>query len=156
MSTPTLRVLLVCMGNICRSPTAEAILRQRLAVAGLAEHVDVDSAGTGGWHAGEPPDARAQRHALQRGFDLSRLRARRIVEADFERFDLVLGMDQENLAELERIKPADTRAEVRLFAAVEVPDPYHGGAQGFENVLDLIETASDALVRELRQRLGTS
>jgi protein-tyrosine phosphatase len=156
MTAPSLRVLLVCMGNICRSPTAEAVLRQRLAAAGLAEQVDVDSAGTGGWHAGEPPDARAQRHALQRGFDLSKLRARRVLEADFERFDLVLAMDQENLAELERIKPADGRAEVRLFAAVEVPDPYHGSAQGFENVLDLIETASDALVPELRQRLGTS
>ena len=156
MSAPTLRVLLVCMGNICRSPTAEGVLRQRLVAAGLAEQVDVDSAGTGGWHAGEPPDARAQRHARLRGFDLSKLRARRVVEADFECFDLVLAMDQENLAELERIMPADARAEVRLFAAVEVPDPYHGGAQGFENVLDLIETASDALVPELRLRLGTS
>ena len=156
MSAPSLRVLLVCMGNICRSPTAEAVLRQRVAAAGLAERVDVDSAGTGGWHAGEPPDARAQRHALLRGFNLSKLRARRVVEADFELFDLVLAMDHENLAELERIKPADARAEVRLFAAVEVPDPYHGGAQGFENVLDLIEAASDALVPELHQRLGTS
>ena len=154
--SPKLRVLLVCMGNICRSPTAEGVLRQRLEAAGLGRQVDVDSAGTGGWHAGEPPDARAQRHALKRGYDLSKQRARRVVEADFERFDLVLAMDEDNLAELRRLEPADARAEVRLFAGREVPDPYHGGAQGFENVLDQIEAASDALVAEMRRRLGTS
>ena len=154
--SPKLRVLLVCMGNICRSPTAEGVLRQRLEAAGLGRQVDVDSAGTGGWHAGEPPDARAQRHALKRGYDLSKQRARRVVEADFEHFDLVLAMDEDNLAELRRLEPADARAEVRLFAGREVPDPYHGGAQGFENVLDLIEAASDALVAEMRRRLGTS
>jgi len=151
-----LRVLLVCMGNICRSPTAEGVLRHRLAAAGLEKRVEVDSAGTGGWHVGAPPDARAQRHALLRGYDLSRQRARRVVEADFERFDLVLAMDEDNLADLQRLQPEGARAEVRLFAAVEVPDPYHGAAQGFENVLDLIEQASDALVADLRGRLGTS
>ena len=157
MKTPAkLQVLLVCMGNICRSPTAEGVLRHRLVAAGLDGDIAVDSAGTGGWHAGEPPDSRAQRHALLRGYDLSRQRARRVVEADFERFDLVLAMDEENLAELERLRPADARAELRLFDAVEVPDPYHGGAQGFENVLDQIERASDVLVVELRRRLGTS
>ena len=151
-----LRVLLVCMGNICRSPTAEAVLRQRLAAGGLGLQIEVDSAGTGGWHTGEAPDSRAQRHALLRGYDLSRLRARRVVEEDFERFDLLLAMDEDNLADLQRLKPADARAEVRLFAAFEVPDPYHGAAQGFENVLDLIEQGSDALVVELRARIGTS
>ncbi|MES2956738.1 MAG: low molecular weight protein-tyrosine-phosphatase [Pseudomonadota bacterium] len=152
-----MRVLLVCMGNICRSPTAEAVLRQRLSAAGLDGQVEVDSAGTGGWHTGEAPDARAQRHALLRGYDLSRLRARRVVEEDFERFDLVLAMDEDNLADLQRLKPASgASAELRLFAAVEVPDPYHGAAQGFENVLDLIERSSDVLVAELRGRLGTS
>jgi protein-tyrosine phosphatase len=153
MSAPQLRVLMVCMGNICRSPTAEAVLRQRLLAAGLAEQVEVDSAGTGGWHVGEAPDARAQRHALQRGYDLSRLRGRRVDSADFERFDLVLAMDEDNLAELQRARPAEARAELRLFADIEVPDPYHGGAQGFENVLDLIERASDTLMVELRERL---
>jgi protein-tyrosine phosphatase len=150
-----LQVLMVCMGNICRSPTAEGVLRHRLVAAGLDQDVAVDSAGTGGWHAGEPPDSRAQRHALLRGYDLSRQRARRVVEADFERFDLVLAMDEDNFAELARLKPADARAELRLFDAA-VPDPYHGGAQGFENVLDQIERASDVLVVELRRRLGTS
>lgn len=156
MMAARLRVLMVCMGNICRSPTAEGVLRQRLAAAGLDKLVDVDSAGTGGWHAGQAPDARAQRHALLRGYDLSRQRARRVVEADFDRFDLVLAMDEENLTDLQRLQPGQARAEVRLFAPVEVPDPYHGGAQGFENVLDLIERTSDALVVELRGRLGTS
>lgn len=151
-----LRVLMVCMGNICRSPTAEGVLRQRLVAAGLDPDIAVDSAGTGGWHAGEAPDLRAQRHALLRGYDLSRQRARRVVEADFERFDLVLAMDEDNLAELHRLKPVGARAEVRLFDSAEVPDPYHGGAQGFENVLDQIERACDALVVELRRRLGTS
>ena len=156
MKSPVLRVLMVCMGNICRSPTAEAVLRQRLVGHGLDAQVEVDSAGTGGWHAGEAPDSRAQRHALRRGYDLSRLRARRVVEADFERFDLLLAMDEDNLSELQRLKPAGARAELRLFAAVEVPDPYQGGSQGFENVLDLIEQASDGLLAELRTRLGTS
>ena len=156
MKSPVLRVLMVCMGNICRSPTAEAVLRQRLVGHGLDAQVEVDSAGTGGWHAGEAPDSRAQRHALRRGYDLSRLRARRVVEADFERFDLLLAMDEDNLTELQRLKPAGARAELRLFAAVEVPDPYQGGSQGFENVLDLIEQASDGLLAELRTRLGTS
>ncbi len=156
MRQANLRVLMVCMGNICRSPTAEGVVRQRLAAAGLDGQVDVDSAGTGGWHAGQPPDARAQRHALLRGYDLSRQRARRVVEEDFERFDLILAMDEENLADLRRIQPAGSRAELRLFAAGEVPDPYHGSAQGFENVLDLIERASDSLMVELRVRLGTS
>lgn len=156
MKQPTLRVLMVCLGNICRSPTAEAVLRHRLVAAGLSDRVEVDSAGTGGWHAGDPPDARAQRHALLRGYDLARLRARRVAESDFERFDLLLAMDEDNLAELERLKPVGSRAEVRLFAATEVPDPYAGAAQGFENVLDQIELASDELVVNLRGRLGTS
>ena len=113
----------------------------------------VDSAGTGGWHAGLPPDARAQRHAALRGYDLSKLRARRIGEADFDRFDLVLAMDEDNLADLVRLKPADGRAELRLFGSAEVPDPYHGAAAGFEHVLDLIEAASDAWAAELARRL---
>jgi len=151
-----LRVLMVCLGNICRSPTAEAVLRQRLVAHGLDEQVEVDSAGTGGWHAGEPPDPRAQRHALRRGYDLSRLRARRVEDADFDRFDLLLAMDEDNLAELQRLMPIGSRGEVRLFAAAEVPDPYAGAAQGFDNVLDQIELACDVWVVDLHSRLGTS
>lgn len=154
--TVRLRLLVVCLGNICRSPTAEAVLRRRLAAAGLAEQVEVDSAGTGGWHVGEAPDARSQRHAARRGYDLSTLRARRVAEADFERFDLILAMDEDNLADLERLRPPHGRAELRLFARQPVPDPYAGGAAGFEQVLDLVEAASDALTRELARRLGTS
>ena len=156
MKPDKVRILVVCMGNICRSPTAEGVLRQRLAKHGLVDRVEVDSAGTGGWHAGQAPDSRAQRHARLRGYDLSKMRARRVIEADFDRFDLLLAMDKDNLADLARLKPAGSNAELRLFAADEVPDPYHGPAAGFENVLDLIETASDALVVELRARLGTS
>ena len=156
MTAPALRVLMVCLGNICRSPTAEAVLRQRLRAHGLEQRVEVDSAGTGGWHVGDPPDARSQRHALRRGYDMSGQRARRVSEADFQHFDLLLAMDRDNLADLERLKPDQARAELRLFAALEVPDPYQGGAQGFEQVLDIIEQASDTLIGELRARLGTS
>jgi len=151
-----IRVLMVCLGNICRSPTAEAVLRTRLRALGLHERVEVDSAGTGDWHTGEPPDARSQRHAARRGYDLSGLRARRVAEEDFHRFDLLLAMDDDNLADLERLKPDNAPAELRLFAAAEVPDPYQGGPDGFEYVLDLVEQASDALIQDLRQRLGTS
>jgi protein-tyrosine phosphatase len=150
------RVLMVCLGNICRSPTAEAVLRARLRAHGLHGRVEVDSAGTGGWHTGDPPDERSQRHAAQRGYDLSQLRARRVVDEDFHRFDLLLAMDADNLADLQRLRPDGARAELRLFAAVEVPDPYQSGPAGFERVLDLVERASDALVIDLRKRLGTS
>ena len=151
-----LRVLMVCLGNICRSPTAEAVLRHKLAAAGLGDRVDVDSAGTGSWHVGEPPDPRSQRHALRRGYDLSALRARRVAAADFERFDLIFAMDEANLADLERLRPRAARAELRLFAERAVPDPYSGGAAGFEQVIDLVEAASDAWLQTLRERLGTS
>jgi protein-tyrosine phosphatase len=151
------RVLMVCLGNICRSPTAEAVLRHKLQVAGLAGRVEVDSAGTGSWHIGSPPDARSQRHAARRGYDLSALRARQVSEDDFHRFDLILAMDHDNLADLQRLAPdGSARAEVRLFAEVEVPDPYTGGPDGFERVLDLVESCSQAWVENLSRRLGTS
>jgi protein-tyrosine phosphatase len=152
-----LHVLMVCLGNICRSPTAEVVLRTKLEAAGLAHRIAVDSAGTGDWHIGSPPDPRSQRHAAKRGYDLSALRGRQVAEADFHRFDLILAMDEDNLADLQRLAPdSASRAEVRLFAPIAVPDPYTGGAEGFERVLDLVETASDAWVKNLAARLGTS
>jgi protein-tyrosine phosphatase len=148
---------MVCLGNICRSPTAEAVLRAKLKAAGLGEHVVVDSAGTGSWHIGNAPDPRSQRHAATRGYDLSALRGRQVTELDFHRFDFILAMDKDNLADLQRLAPDGAhRAELRLFSSVEVPDPYTGGAPGFEQVLDLVETASDDWVKNLALRLGTS
>jgi protein-tyrosine phosphatase len=152
-----MRVLMVCLGNICRSPTAEAVLRTKLAAAGLAHRVQVDSAGTGSWHTGQPPDERSQRHAARRGYDLSGLRARCVEEEDFHRFELILAMDENNLADLRRLAPqGGHRAEVRLFAGTEVPDPYTGGPAGFERVLDMVEAASERWIQDLSRRLGTS
>lgn len=154
-----MRVLFVCLGNICRSPTAEAIMRQRLRQAGLAERILVDSAGTGGWHVGKAPDPRTQQSALRRGYDLSALRGRQVSADDFSRFDLLLAMDSSNLSHLQGLRPATASAELDLYlrryrlALEEVPDPYYGGAQGFEQVLDLLEQASDALLSELKGRL---
>ncbi len=148
---------MVCLGNICRSPTAEAVLRAKLEAAGLGDRIVVDSAGTGSWHIGSPPDARSQRHAATRGYDLSALRGRQVAALDFHRFDLILAMDEDNLADLRRSAPQGAcRAELHLFAPVEVPDPYVGGAADFERVLDLIESTSDGWVKNLSKRLGTS
>ncbi len=160
------RVLMVCLGNICRSPTAEGVLRAKLEAAGLAEAVQVDSAGTSGYHIGEKPDARATRHAQQRGYDLSALRARQVSADDFRRFDLILAMDDENLRELRRARPDDATAELCLLldhatdpqrprGSGRVPDPYYGPAGGFDHVLDLIEHACDGLVAHIRQQLQT-
>lgn len=154
-----MRVLFVCLGNICRSPTAEGVFRQRLQKAGLDAHVLVDSAGTGDWHVGKAPDRRTTLAAQQRNYDLSTLRARQFVVEDFSRFDLILAMDHSNLRNLQALRPATGAAELDLFLRRyqleldEVPDPYYGGADGFEQVLDLIEQASDALLAEVRGRL---
>lgn len=154
-----MRVLFVCLGNICRSPTAEGVLRQKLRDAGLAERIEVASAGTGGWHAGEAPDVRSQRAAKRRGYDLSAQRAQQVSAADFNRYDLILAMDKSNLRDLKALQPAGAKAELDLFlrryAAVkdEVPDPYYDGEQGFEEELDLVERACDLLVIELKGRL---
>lgn len=150
------RILMVCLGNICRSPTAEAVLRRKLEVAGLGAQVEVDSAGTGSWHVGNAPDPRSRRHASRRGYDLSALRARCVQDADFVRFDFILAMDEDNLADLERLKPDAAPAKLQLFASAEVPDPYQGGVEDFERVLDLVESASDLWVARLGQLLGTS
>ena len=158
--SPVQRVLMVCMGNICRSPTAEGVLRHKLQAAGLAAVVEVDSAGThADWHAGEPPDPRAIRHAERRGYDLRKLRARKVRADDFERFDLIVGMDDDNLFLLEEMAPAAQRGKVvRLMdyrlrqSDREVPDPYKGTAADFERVLDLVEDACEGLVQSLRER----
>jgi protein-tyrosine phosphatase len=157
------RVLMVCMGNICRSPTAEAVLRHKLEAAGLGSTVSVDSAGTHAWHAGSPPDHRSATHAARRGYSLAGLRAREVVDADFDEFDLILAMDWDNLALLEERCPPPCRRKLgrltehcRLHDSPVVPDPYAGGAQGFEEVLDLVEDACDGLVTMLRRQRGAA
>ena len=150
------RVLMVCMGNICRSPTAEVVLRHKLRDAGLHRRVAVDSAGMIDHHQGQPPDARAIRHAALRGYDLSVLRARAVVPVDFGRFDWMLAMDGDNLRWLRRQVPAGSAIQLaRLLehapelGEVDVPDPYYGSPEGFERVLDLIEAGCDGFVRRL-------
>jgi protein-tyrosine phosphatase len=150
----TTRLLFVCLGNICRSPAAEAVVRARAEAAGL--RLTLDSAGTGSWHVGDPPDPRMQAAARARGYDLSAQRARQARGSDFLDFDLILAMDQNNLAALQRLAPPSGGAELSLMLdqapgmkGREVPDPYHGGEAGFENVLDLLEAAADGLVARL-------
>lgn len=151
-------VLFVCMGNICRSPTAEGVFRHVVTASGLADAIYIESAGTHGYHAGEPPDRRSQAAADRRGYSLASLRARRFDATDFERFDYVLAMDRENLAWLEELAGDDHRERLSLFLSFaegvgdEVPDPYYGGAAGFERVLDLVEEASQGLLATLRTR----
>jgi protein-tyrosine phosphatase len=152
-------VLFVCAGNICRSPTAEGVLRHRLAQEGLAERVEVDSAGLGGWHVGHPPDSRAIDRAAARGYDIGGLRARQFAGGDFARFDLILGMDQGHRSELARRRPPEARARVHLFldyAGVgergpDVPDPYFGGLEDYDLALDLIEPGIEGLIEALRR-----
>lgn len=150
------KILFVCMGNICRSPSAEGVFRQQLERAGLSQQFLVDSAGTHAYHIGEPPDLRSQQHALKRGIDLSQQRARQVSEEDFEHFDLVLAMDKDNLALLQRKCPAHLQHKLKLMMSYAshspsdvVPDPYYGGTQGFETVLDYLEDASTGLLRSL-------
>jgi protein-tyrosine phosphatase len=154
-----MRILFCCMGNICRSPSAEGVFRQLIAVRAPHLSVEIDSAGTHGYHVGDPPDRRAVSAALRRGIDLSGLRARRGEAGDFERFDLILAMDEDNLNELRQLAPAHARERIRLVmeyapnaASRAVPDPYYGGAQGFEAVLDLLEEAAEGLLAEILQR----
>jgi len=150
-------VLFVCLGNICRSPTAQAVFQHKVNQRGLADRIRVDSAGTGDWHVGAPPDRRALAAARSRGYDMSGLRARQVSARDFMNFDYVLAMDNANLRELERLRPRDHGGEVDLFlrygkstgGVLEVPDPYYGGESGFEFVLDLIEDASEGLLERI-------
>ncbi|PXW26294.1 low molecular weight protein-tyrosine-phosphatase [Paraburkholderia caballeronis] len=154
-------VCFVCLGNICRSPTAEGVMRRLVADAGLVERIGVDSAGTGDWHIGEAPDERARQAAGRRGYDLSALRARQIDAGDFGRFDLVVAMDDANVTALHRVCPPAQREKIRLLmdfapqaGSRVVADPYFGGAAGFEAVLDQCEAACAGLLDELRARLA--
>lgn len=166
-SSPQARVLMVCMGNICRSPTAEAVLRRKLEQAGLAELVEVDSAGTHAYHVGSPPDDRAQEAAIKRGYEMKHLRARKVQAQDFEQFDMLLAMDWDNLALLTENCPPQTRGKLKRLTefvppasahagAQTVPDPYYGGPAGFDFVLDLVEAACDGLVAHLREVVGSA
>jgi protein-tyrosine phosphatase len=171
----TVAICFVCLGNICRSPTAEGVMRHMLVEAKLADRVTVDSAGTGDWHIGEAPDERAQRAARSRGYDLSTFRGRQITAADFERFDLIVAMDDKNVAALREICAPAHRDKIRLlmefatdagatvadelekvapdFDMREVIDPYFGGGEGFEIVLDQCEAACRGLIAALRPQL---
>lgn len=152
-------VLFVCMGNICRSPTAHGVFRKLLEEEGLVDLIDVDSAGTHAYHVGNDPDRRAQATALSRGLDLSDLRARQARSEDFHAFDYVIAMDEENYLSLQGICPAGMEQRLYMFLDFapdlnerEVPDPYYGGAQGFERVFDMVEAASLGLLLDIRQR----
>jgi protein-tyrosine phosphatase len=158
MSGDKFGVLFVCTGNICRSPTAEAIFRKLATDAGMAETVTAGSAGTHAYHVGEPPDPRAQKAAAKRGYDLSALRARAIEDADFQRFDLILAMDQEHYAILASNAGSAAGHKLKLmmsyarrFKERDVPDPYYGGPQGFDRVLDMLEDATRGLLESLRR-----
>jgi protein-tyrosine phosphatase len=155
---PRVSVLFVCMGNICRSPTAEAVFRRQVQLAGLESEFGCDSAGTTDAHAGDAPDGRAQAAARKRGYEMDRLRARQAVVDDFARFDLVLAMDRHNLAILEALCPQGSSHKLRMLMEYarrhdvrEVPDPYYGSARGFEAVLDMIEDACEGLIEKLRE-----
>ncbi|MCC8404812.1 low molecular weight phosphotyrosine protein phosphatase [Paraburkholderia sp. MMS20-SJTN17] len=161
----TVSVCFVCLGNICRSPTAEAVMRRLADEAKLADRILIDSAGTGDWHIGAPPDERAQYAARQRGYALDALRGRQITAADFARFDLLVAMDERNVAALHRLCPPGQRDKIRLLMEFvpdaddrwtgtrEVADPYFGGADGFELVLDQCEAACRGLIAALRAQV---
>ncbi len=156
-----MRVLIVCMGNICRSPLAHGVVRQHLQKSGLASRVSLDSAGTHGYHVGAPPDERAQAAALRRGIDISDLRARSVAASDFAAFDLILAMDDENIAALQEAAADEHHHKICLFmeyaigdAGRCVPDPYYGGTIGFERVLDMVEEAAEGLLTRLQAQIA--
>lgn len=156
-----IRVLMVCMGNICRSPMAHGVFAERIQEAGLEHSVEVDSAGTHSYHVGEPPDRRAQAAARARGYEVGGQRARRLEADDFREFDYILVMDDENLRNARALQPTDGKARLHRFLEFagsrperEVPDPYYGGSQGFATVMDLVEEAATGLLSHLRERHG--
>jgi protein-tyrosine phosphatase len=160
MMRQAFHVIFVCTGNICRSPTAHGVFRQRVRDAGLDAQVRVDSAGTQGYHVGDPPDARSQAHARTRGYELADLRARQLAAVDFAQADLLLVMDEDNLRVAQARCPAEHRARLHRFTEFcrvhrsrDVPDPYYGGADGFERVLDLVEDGCDGLLAHVREAL---
>jgi protein-tyrosine phosphatase len=153
------RVLFVCLGNICRSPSAEGVFRSLVESEGMADAIEIDSAGTHAYHIDEPPDLRAQEAARRRGIDISDLRGRQATRQDIMEFDYVLAMDRENLSNLKALSAPEHRGKIRLFLEYastfserEVPDPYFGGAGGFERVLDMIEDAARGLLDDIRRR----
>lgn len=155
-----IRVLFVCMGNICRSPTAHGVFRHLVTERRLHDRIEIDSAGTHAYHSGEPPDRRAQSTATQRGIDLSDLRARAVNALDFEKFDYILAMDRENYSSLVSQCPEHAKAKLHLFLSYapqlnrqEVPDPYYGGVKGFESVFDMVEHAARGLLDDIEKRL---
>ena len=150
-------VLMVCLGNICRSPTAQSVFESMVVEAGLDHLIEVDSAGTSNWHIGKAPDARSQAAAAARGYDLTSQRGRQVAREDFENFHYILAMDHSNLSDLQRMQPPGSQAQLALLLdygsareTTEVPDPYHGGSAGFELVIDLIEDACRDLLRHIR------
>ncbi|MHB1117091.1 low molecular weight protein-tyrosine-phosphatase [Sideroxydans sp.] len=152
-------VLFVCMGNICRSPTAEAVFSHCVEKAGLADVIHIDSVGTHDYHIGDAPDPRTQQAAKRRGYEMSGLRGRQVEVGDFARFDYVLAMDEANLSNLQRLRPRDAQSQLGLFLEFaehhserEVPDPYYGGGDGFERVLDMVEDAAEGLLEHIRRR----
>jgi len=158
--TAKVSVLFVCMGNICRSPTAEGVFRKHVADAGLEALVQADSAGTHAYHTGNRPDHRAREAAERRGYSLAGMRARRVNSMDFESFDFIVAMDEENLCNLREMAEDEHHGKIHLFLGFsqtaglrEVPDPYYGGASGFEKVLDLVEDASQALLASVKEKL---
>lgn len=153
-----IRVLFVCMGNICRSPTAHGVFEALVQREGLSERIFVDSAGTHSYHIGKAPDPRSQETAISRGFDLSHLRARQAISEDFEEFDYILAMDRSNYEDLQAISPPGLSDKLYLFldfapevSTNEVPDPYYGGGDGFEKVFDMVEVASEGLLNRIRE-----
>ncbi|MCW8836013.1 MAG: low molecular weight phosphotyrosine protein phosphatase [Rhodospirillales bacterium] len=153
------KVLFVCLGNICRSPTAEGVFRAMVHREGLSDRITIDSAGTAAWHVGKSPDPRSMAAARARGIDMSAQRARQAVAGDFAHFDYVLAMDSENHADLLRLCPRGAEGKLSLFLDFaphlgrrDVPDPYYGGPGGFDEVLDLVEAAAEGLLADIRQR----
>ena len=152
-------VLFVCLGNICRSPSSQGVFINRLQIAGLPIDIQVDSAGTGSYHIGQPPDHRAILAAAERGVDISWCRARQVDRMDFERYDYVIAMDRYNYEDLSKIAPSDYSGQLRLFMEFapkwnksEVPDPYYGSDGGFERVLDMLEDACEGLIEDIKRR----